>query len=291
VRSFAGHDHRSVTALAFSPDGTQLASGSTYGKDDLKVWDVVTGRELHAFSGGSHKVTCVAFSPDGSLLASAKGSTLIVREIAGGTVRVRAGDDEPAGVTSVGFSPDGAKLASGRTDKIVQIRDMASGRLERTLTGHSGQVSSLAFSPDGSVLATGSTDATARLWDPASGVAVRTLVHGNHVSAVAFSPDGTRLATGSTGTIKIWDVAAGSLLATLFPTRGGGRLITTPNGQTDGTPGEDGTQAVIYWQIGDVQLPGFVGWQREYTPGLFERIMTETGLTEVSDAPVEVGSR
>ncbi|HEY7312524.1 MAG TPA: sigma-70 family RNA polymerase sigma factor [Gemmataceae bacterium] len=77
IRTLRGHE-RSVTALAFGPDGRFLASGSgaTHyprngrGPHKIRVWDVLTGREVFHFQGHGSNVTSLAFAPDGSRLAS-----------------------------------------------------------------------------------------------------------------------------------------------------------------------------------------------------------------------------
>jgi WD40 repeat protein len=59
-----------VTSLAFSPDGSRLASGSLDGT--VKLWDVATGQEVLTLTGHNGPVTGVAFAPDhqGRWLAS-----------------------------------------------------------------------------------------------------------------------------------------------------------------------------------------------------------------------------
>ncbi len=59
---------RSVLSVAFSPDGSQLASGLT--DDTIRLWDVDTGEETRRLTGHTSNVASVAFSPDDSQLAS-----------------------------------------------------------------------------------------------------------------------------------------------------------------------------------------------------------------------------
>ena len=57
-----------VYGLNFSPDGKQIASSGT---DNLvKVWDVLTGREIRTLKGHADVVFAVSFSPDGLLIAT-----------------------------------------------------------------------------------------------------------------------------------------------------------------------------------------------------------------------------
>ena len=51
------------TAVAFSPDGTQVATGCG---DDGRLWDAATGQPLGLPMKHADKVVAVAFSPDGT---------------------------------------------------------------------------------------------------------------------------------------------------------------------------------------------------------------------------------
>jgi WD40 repeat protein len=68
-----------INALAFSPDGTRLASGSRDGA--VRLWDVVTGRQVAVLRGHRRPVNSLAFSPDGRTLASGDGFTEVPGEI------------------------------------------------------------------------------------------------------------------------------------------------------------------------------------------------------------------
>ena len=65
---FRGHSDR-VFAVAYSPDGTRMVSGS--GDNTVRLWDTASGSELKCFRGHTHWVRSVAFSPCGQRIASA----------------------------------------------------------------------------------------------------------------------------------------------------------------------------------------------------------------------------
>jgi predicted NACHT family NTPase len=202
-----------VRSVAFSPDGTTLASGS----DDKKVrlWDAATGKEIRTLTH-TDSVRSVVFSPDGTTLASGSEDKKVRLWDAATGNEIRALTGHTKQVYSVAFSPDGATLASGSCDRTVRLWDAATGNEIRTLTGHTDLVRSVAFSPDGTTLASGSDDKKVRLWDAATGKEIRILTHTASVRSVAFSSDGTTLASGSKDKkVRLWDTATGKEIRTL----------------------------------------------------------------------------
>jgi WD40 repeat protein len=117
-------DHEyGVISVAFSPDGTNLASG---GFDRVvKLWGVEAGLAWATLAGHEGWVAAVAFSPDGAILASGShDQTVKLWDMAnGGEIATLSG--HTGNVYAVAFSPDGSWLASGSLDGTVRIWDVA----------------------------------------------------------------------------------------------------------------------------------------------------------------------
>ena len=128
--------------MAFSPDGTRLASGSLDGT--VKLWDVASRAEIATLEGHTDWVWSVVFSPDGTKLASGSGDNTVKLWDVATRENIATLEGHTDWVWSVVFSPDGTKLASGSGDGTILLWDGA----EWTNSGTAGAASKLIGLPD-----------------------------------------------------------------------------------------------------------------------------------------------
>ncbi|CAG6394201.1 hypothetical protein NMG29_19205 [Streptomyces cocklensis] len=255
IAELTGHTH-AVSGLAFSPDGSVLASAGYDAR--VRLWNLVTLRPVDPLLDHSGLVGAVAISPDGRLLATRCGGTVQLWDPAthqrlGNPLRGRIAWH----VTALAFSPEGGLAIA--SSKKVRLWDTAARKpVTEPLAGHTGSISSVAFSPDGSLLATASRDRTVRLWDTATGQPAGDPLtgHTRAVNAVAFSPDGSLLATASDDEkVRLWDPATRQPVATpLAHTRSVNAVAFSPDGSLLATACDDST--VRLWDPGTCQPAG-----------------------------------
>jgi hypothetical protein len=200
-----------VLALAFSPDGQELAAS---GCNEITIWDP-TGRLLRRIPNVAQRSQDLAWSPDGSLLAAAGGIPGQLGEVAlfnvrdGSVVKVLA--TMPDMALAVRFSPDGTRLAAGGADNAIHIYDVASGKEQLLIQQHADWVMAVAWNPEGTQLASASRDRTARIYDTKTGELETTYAgHQGPVFAVAFMGDGKRACSaGRDKRIHLWETSDG----------------------------------------------------------------------------------
>ena len=252
-----------ISKIAYSPDGTRLAVGSSIG---VWIYDIEKGKALDLFP--MYGVSCVAFSPDGKTLVSgSRLHNLVLWDMITGKPLRTFINDYHTDVFSVAFSPDGKTLVSGHSNGFICLWETATGKDSNyfyniwgeegsvLIPDHIGAIRSLAFSPDGKTLVSmckGSNDAV-HLWEATTGKYIRRLyVTGgeeNSIESIAFSPDGRTLAIGlGTGGIGLWDTTTGELAQGLWhDTHRILSLAFSPDGALLASCGEDET--VHLWDM------------------------------------------
>jgi WD40 repeat protein/uncharacterized caspase-like protein len=235
-----GHT-RPIRALAISPDGRVLASaGLDY---DIKLWDIVTGKELNTLYGHKAAVWSLAFSPDGRVLASGGAdSTIKLWDPVNGH-ELHSLSGHAGTVSSVTFSPDGRWLASGSWDRTVKLWDTETNRELRNFTGHTDIVNQVAFSGDGQRLASAGRDGTIRIWNTSSGRNDLTLDSPKtQVNSIGFSPAQRLLVSGNgDGTVTLFDLGTGSSVTLEGHTGPVQTVAFSPDGRTLASGSDDRT--------------------------------------------------
>jgi WD40 repeat protein len=205
-----------VSALAFSLDGTLLASASSQGYP-VWLWRTSDGEPVLLIPDPLQgcAVETLAFHPDGQTLGVG-GIDYLATGGSSGAISLwhLPGRYEASfffgGTTAIAFHPAGRFMAATTLEGTICIWNVAEEQLVTELTGHEGTVTCLAYSRDGKWLASGSEDATLRLWNE-RGEECGVLEMESQISAVAFAADGRTLYVGHANTtcsqIRLTDTA------------------------------------------------------------------------------------
>lgn len=128
MRAIADKDSSGIGR--FSPDGKTLAIAS---KDNIRLWDVGTGKGKAVLKGHTDHAWSIRFSPDGKTLASASADNTLrlwdLRTAKGKAVLQGHTKD----VYGVEFSPDGKTLASASEDDSIRLWDVGTGKEKAVL--------------------------------------------------------------------------------------------------------------------------------------------------------------
>jgi WD40 repeat protein len=212
-----------VNAVAFSPDGKQLATGSGEPSrgGELKLWEIASGQVVRDFPKvHSDAVLSLEFSPDGKLLASGAADKMArVTELATGKV-IRNFEGHTHHVLGVSWSADGRTLATAGADGMVKVWDFTTGDRKKNIEGYDKEVTAVCFVGATANLVTSSGDNKVRLVG-LDGKEVRAFPEvADFMESAAVSADGKLVvAGGQDSVLRIWNAADGGKLATFAPAK------------------------------------------------------------------------
>jgi WD40 repeat protein len=225
-----------VHALAFSPDGSRLASAcngpDSGGKEArLRVWAAPTGKRQLDLPGEFYSLH---FSPGGKVLAAAARDSVSLWEVDTGKELRRLPQGPAPGL--VAFRPDGKELAVSNSWTISRWDVTTGKKVGPPLDGHDSVVDRVMFLPDGKALASRGLNSL-YFWQVPAGKKIGGFERPRLDLGTTLSPDGKTLAVSTPGedqTIERWDATTGKKLLSLKAPQIYSRyaLVFSPDGKT-----------------------------------------------------------
>ncbi|MBE2221012.1 MAG: NACHT domain-containing protein [Anaerolineae bacterium] len=218
--TLSGHDGP-VTAVAFSPDGSRMATASS--DNSIKLWDAVTGQNYLTLIGHENTVNDVVFTHDGSQVISGgqNGQIMLWDAGTGNRILTRTGDN--GAVNAMALSPDGTQLATANEDASMRVWDTDSWVSSYLAFGHDDEVTDVVFNHEGNQLASSGKGGRIIIWNALTGSSLNSIepsfdelgeVVG--INALTFSPDDSLIAAANNdNTVRVWERETGKLVETL----------------------------------------------------------------------------
>jgi WD40 repeat protein len=192
-----------ITGVAFTPDGTLLATSA----HELKFWDVTAPEPKGLTAPKSSRVRSLAFSPDGKILAAGNwGESANLFNVSEEELTERATlEGHSFGAGCVAFNPLGKTVATGGDDGGVFIWDITKDKPKEAAVikaGGSGVgvgVGAMAYTPNGKILAVATWNGGTLTFYDVSGKEPKAVgqMKEKHNLALAISPNGKILARGA----------------------------------------------------------------------------------------------
>lgn len=198
-----GHDGP-ITALAFSPDGARLVSGSV--DRTARVWTLADAVQQAAFIGHAAEIRAVAFHPGNELVGSGDVAAAVRLWKAADGAEVRGLGGHAGAVVGLAFAAGGSRLVSASADKTVRSWNHADGG-HTVIATPPQPLTALAASRDGNRVIFATADGTLTVAQ-ADGRRLAALpLHSAGISALLVAADGGRmLSVGTDRLLGLWDL-------------------------------------------------------------------------------------
>lgn len=205
--------HQNYVRVVAASQRNLLATLS-YG-EDIKLWNIESGKILRVIAGYSRLIGANAFSPDGKLLlqGDASGRIRVWEMDSHRYIAKTHGHTGP--IWAIAFSPDGKRFATAGDDRALRLWETESLHGYKSYTGHTGQFWSLVFHREGNILASGGSPQGIKLWDAqmeTGHLEINHITTPSDVWSLIYSPNGTHLVSGHMdGTVRVWDAHTGQV--------------------------------------------------------------------------------
>jgi WD40 repeat protein len=202
-----------VHSVAFSPDGSLIASGSDDGT--VWIWNARSLKKVTRLTGHKSLVSSVAFFPDGTRIASASfDCTMCMWDTH--MYEPLPGIQCSGQVFAIAISPDSTRLALGEhtsgTEGILHVFDTVTLAKQAQVNSSPGSYLpwALAFSPGSDLVASRTASGAIQVWDASNLNNFATIrEHYGQVTSIAFSSNGSQIISGSwDGTVRIRPLAS-----------------------------------------------------------------------------------
>lgn len=240
-----------VHSIAYSPDGTLVASGG-YGV--VRLFEASSAVEKSMLTVAEGAVTALSFSRQGTTLAAGTDGAIYRWDVESLVPR-SAPLAIDGRVNGLRYSTDGRMLAAATDRAALLFRQPADrpGEAPLRLAGHVGAVTGVALAPNGQAVVSSGDDGTLRLWDPQSGSVDKiepdvVLRSRRPASAITYFADGKRMAVAGADAITLWNLSDGVETATLKSPSGDiTQIAVSPDGTRLASAGKD--WPILIWDL------------------------------------------
>lgn len=211
-----------VSALAFSPDGTQLVTGGgePSRSGELIFWNVADQKMVREISDAhSDSIFDIEFSRDGQHIVTGAADKFVKVFDANTGDFVRSYEGHTDHVLGVAFKADNSNIASASSDNAIKVWNTETGEQIRTINNYSKQVTSLAYVGTSDNMISCSGDKTVKFHTASNGRNYRSFGGATDFvySVYASRDESLVVAAGEDGVVRVWNGKDGKLLQSFEP--------------------------------------------------------------------------